>query len=89
MYSDELIRIRPDAGLSYQFKANCYRALGDFEKAKPLYQKGVEVSKGQSREGSLLLVSGHNYMFLGILKKQETDIKRQFKKDPKRQVVSG
>jgi len=64
-YSEELIRIRPDAGLSYQFKANCYRALGEFEKAKPLYEKGVEVSKGQSREGSLLLVSGHNYMFSG------------------------
>ena len=83
LYSDELIRIRPEAGLSYQFKANCYRALGDFEKAKPLYQKGVEVSKGQSREGSLLLVSGHNYMFSGDFKKARNRYKEAIQKGSK------
>ena len=83
LYSDELIRIRPDAGLSYQFKANCYRALGDFEKAKPLYQKGVEVSKGQSREGSLLLVSGHNYMFSGDFEKARNRYKEAIQKGSK------
>lgn len=83
LYSDELIRIRPDAGLSYQFKANCYRALGEFEKAKPLYQKGVEVSKGQSREGSLLLVSGHNYMFSGDFEKARDRYREAIQKGSK------
>ena len=82
-YSEELIRIRPDAGLSYQFKANCYRALGEFEKAKPLYEKGVDVSKGQSREGSLLLVSGHNYMFSGDFDKARERYKQAIEKGSK------
>ena len=68
-YGDELIRIRPDHGYSYHFKANCYRQLGEFEKAKPLYEKSIEKRKGLSSEGTANLVSGHNYMFSGDLKK--------------------
>ena len=64
-YGDELIRIRPDHGYPYHFKANCYRQIGDFEKAKPLYEKSIEKRKGLSSEGTANLVSGHNYMFSG------------------------
>ena len=67
-YGDELIRIRPEEGLSYHFKANCYRQLGEFEKAKPLYDKSIEKRKGRTSEGSSLNVSAHNYMFSGDLK---------------------
>jgi len=67
-YGDELIRIRPEEGLSYHFKANCYRQLGEFEKAKPLYEKSIEKRKGRTSEGSSLNVSAHNYMFSGDLK---------------------
>ena len=68
-YGDELIRIRPDHGYSYHFKANCYRQLGEFEKAKPLYEKSIKNRKGLSSEGTANLVSGHNYMFGGDLEK--------------------
>ena len=64
-YGDELIRIRPDAGFPYHFKANCYRQMGEFEKAIPLYEKSIEKRRGKSSEGTALLVSGHNYMFGG------------------------
>ncbi len=64
-YGDELIRIRSDHGYPYHFKANCYRQIGDFEKAKPLYEKSIEKRKGLSSEGTANLVSGHNYMFSG------------------------
>ena len=64
-YGDQLIRIRPDAGLSYHFKANCYRQLGEFEKAKPLYEKSIEKRKGKASEGNSYNVSAHNYMFSG------------------------
>ena len=64
-YGDQLIRIRPDAGLSYHFKANCYRQLGEFEKAKPLYEKSIEKRKGKASEGNAYNVSAHNYMFSG------------------------
>ena len=64
-YSEELIRIRPDAGFPYHFKANCYRQMGEFEKAIPLYEKSIERRRGKSSEGTALLVSGHNYMFGG------------------------
>ena len=68
-YGDELIRIRPDAGFPYHFKANCYRQMGEFEKATPLYEKSIEKRRGKSSEGTALLVSGHNYMFGGDYKK--------------------
>ena len=67
-YGDELIRIRPEEGLSYHFKANCYRQLGEFEKAKPLYEKSIEKRKNRTSEGSSYNVSAHNYMFSGDLK---------------------
>ncbi|MGY8986783.1 MAG: tetratricopeptide repeat protein [Sphingomonadales bacterium] len=67
-YGDELIRIRPDAGFSYHFKANCYRQIGEFEKAIPLYEKSIEKRRGKSSEATALLVSGHNYMFSGDYK---------------------
>jgi tetratricopeptide (TPR) repeat protein len=67
-YSDELIRIRGDHGFPYHFKANVYRQLGEFEKAKPLYEKSIEKRKGLSSEATAYLVSGHNFMFGGDLK---------------------
>ncbi len=67
-YGDELIRILPDHGYPYHFKANCYRQIGDFEKAKPLYEKSIEKRKGLSSEGTANIVSGHNYMFSGDYK---------------------
>jgi len=67
-YANELIRIRPDAGYSYHFKANCYRQAGEFEKAIPLYEESINKRRGKSSEGTALLVSGHNYMFSGDYK---------------------
>ena len=67
-YGDELIRIRGDHGYPYHFKANVYRQLGEFEKAKPLYEKSIEKRKGLSSEATAYLVSGHNFMFGGDLK---------------------
>ena len=64
-YGDELIRIRPEEGLSYHFKAKCYRQLGEFEKAKDLYEKSIEKRKGRTSEGTSYNVSAHNYMFAG------------------------
>ena len=66
-YGDELIRIRNDHGAPFHLKANCYRQLGEFEKAKPLYEKSIEKRKGLSSEGTAYVVSGHNYMFGGDL----------------------
>ena len=66
-YGDELIRIRSEHGLPYHLKANCYRQLGEFEKAKPLYEKSIQKRKGLSSEGTAYVVSGHNYMFGGDL----------------------
>jgi len=67
-YGDELIRIRGDHGYPYHFKANVYRQLGEFEKAKPLYEKSIQKRKGLSSEATAYLVSGHNFMFSGDLK---------------------
>ena len=64
-YINELIRIRPESGQSYHSKANLYRKIGDFEKAKPFYEKSIQKRKGSSAEGTALIVSGHNYMFSG------------------------
>ena len=67
-YINELIRIRPESGQSYHSKANLYRKIGDFEKAKPFYEKSIQKRKGSSAEGTALIVSGHNYMFSGDFK---------------------
>jgi len=66
-YGDHLIRIRSDHGLPYHLKANSFRQLGQFEKAKPLYEKSIEKRKGKSSEGTAYVVSGHNFMFSGDL----------------------
>ena len=66
-YGDELIRTRGDHGLPYHLKANVYRQRGEFEKAKPLYEKSIQKRKGLSSEGTAYLVSGHNFMFGGDL----------------------
>jgi tetratricopeptide (TPR) repeat protein len=67
-YGDELIRTRGDHGLPYHLKANVYRQRGEFEKAKPLYEKSIQKRKGLSSEGTAYVVSAHNYMFGGDLK---------------------
>ena len=54
-YGDELIRIRGDHGLPYHLKANCYRQLGEFEKAKPLYEQSIKNRKGYLLKVQLLL----------------------------------
>ena len=79
-YGDELIRIRPDSGFPYHFKANCYRQMGEFEKATPLYEQSIKKRRGKSSEGTALLVSGHNYMFGGTIIKQEKDIRRRLQR---------
>ena len=67
-YSNQLIKIRPEEGFSYHFKANCYRMIGEFDKAMPLYETSINKRRGSSSEGTALLVSGHNYMFGGDFK---------------------
>ena len=64
-YSERLIKMKPDRAHGYHFKANCYRQIGDFEKAIPLYEKAVEMSKGTTSEAAEMYVSGHNIMFAG------------------------
>ncbi|MDP6457246.1 MAG: tetratricopeptide repeat protein [Candidatus Marinimicrobia bacterium] len=66
-YADEMIRIRPDAGYSYQLKGNIYRHASDFEAAKKVYEKGIEVDEesGSSHINTAILVSAHNLMFNG------------------------
>jgi len=83
-YGDELIRIRGDHGYPYHFKANVYRQLGEFEKAKPLYEKSIEKRKGRSSESTAYLVSGHNYMFSGDLKtaRERYDKAIELQKEP-------
>ena len=83
-YGDELIRIRGDHGYPYHFKANVYRQLGEFEKAKPLYEKSIEKRKGRSSESTAYLVSGHNYMFSGDLKtaRERYDKAIELEKEP-------
>ncbi len=64
-YADEMIRIRGDHGRSYHMKGNCYRQIGEFEKAKVLYEEAIVKRRGLSSEGTAHLISGHNYMFSG------------------------
>ena len=66
-YADEMVRIRPNSGFSYQIKGNIYRQASDFEAAKKVYEKGIEVDEatGSSHINTAILVSGHNLMFNG------------------------
>lgn len=64
-YAEKLIKMKPKRAHGYHAKANCYRQVGDFEKAIPLYDKSVELSKGTTSEAAENYVSGHNIMFAG------------------------
>ena len=88
-YIDELIRIRPTSGHPYHSKANLYRKLGDFEKAKPLYEKSIQERKGSSAEGTALLVSGHNYMFSGDFETARNRYEKAVQASPKKEGKFG
>ena len=86
---DELIRIRPTSGHPYHSKANLYRKLGDFEKAKPLYEKSIQKRKGSSAEGTALIVSGHNYMFSGDFETARNRYEKAVQASPKKEGKFG
>ena len=66
-YTEEMIRSRPKAPNGYQLRANVERQYSNFEGAKPLYQKMVDVvnETGSSSKPTALLISGHNLLFNG------------------------
>ncbi len=66
-YTEEMIRSRPKAPNGYQLRANIERQYSNFEAAKPLYQKMVDVvnETGSSAKSTALLISGHNLLFNG------------------------
>tara|TARA_Y100000996_G_scaffold348708_1_gene287329 strand:- start:804 stop:2309 length:1506 start_codon:yes stop_codon:yes gene_type:complete len=66
-YTEEMIRSRPKAPNGYQIRANIERQYSNFEAAKPLYQKMVDVvnETGSSAKSTALLISGHNLLFNG------------------------
>ena len=66
-YAEEMIRSRPKAPNAYQYRANIERQYSNFEAAKPLYQKMVDVvnETGSSAKSTALLISGHNLLFNG------------------------
>jgi tetratricopeptide (TPR) repeat protein len=66
-YTEEMIRSRPKAPNAYQYRANIERQYSNFEGAKPLYQKMVDVvnETGSSAKSTALLISGHNLLFNG------------------------
>tara|TARA_Y100000590_G_scaffold348510_1_gene399567 strand:- start:449 stop:1954 length:1506 start_codon:yes stop_codon:yes gene_type:complete len=66
-YTEEMIRVRPKAPNAYQLRANIERQYSNFEEAKPLYQKMVDVvnETGSSAKSTALLISGHNLLFNG------------------------
>ena len=88
-YIDELIRIRPKSGHPYHSKANLYRKLGHFEKAKPLYEKSIQKRKGSSAEGTALIVSGHNYMFSGDFETARNRYEKAVQTSPKKEGKFG
>ena len=66
-YTEEMIRSRPKAPNGYQLRANIERQYSNFEGAKPLYEKMVEIvnETGSSAKPTALLISGHNLLFNG------------------------
>ncbi len=66
-YTEEMIRSRPKAPNGYQLRANVERQYSNFEDAKPLYQKMVDIvnETGSSSKPTALLISGHNLLFNG------------------------
>ena len=83
-YAEKLIELKPNSAHGFHAKANCYRQLGEFEKAIPLYDKSVELSKGTTAEASENYVSAHNIMFAGDFEKARQRYKQALKvvKDP-------
>ena len=78
-YAEKLIELKPNSAHGYHAKANCYRQEGEFEKAIPLYDKAVELSKGTSSEATENYVSGHNIMFAGDFDKARERYKQALK----------
>ena len=78
-YSEKLIELKPNSAHGYHAKANCYRQEGEFEKAIPLYDKAVELSRGTSSEATENYVSGHNIMFAGDFDKARERYKQALK----------
>ncbi|MFL3053026.1 MAG: hypothetical protein ACJZ15_07575 [Candidatus Neomarinimicrobiota bacterium] len=54
--------------MAYQLRANIERQYSNFEAAKPLYQKMVDVvnETGSSAKPTALLISGHNLAYLTV-----------------------
>ena len=78
-YAEKLIELKPNSAHGFHAKANCYRQEGEFEKAIPLYDKAVELSKGTSSEATENYVSGHNIMFAGDFEKARERYKQALK----------
>lgn len=78
-YADKLIELKPNNGHGYHFKANTYRQTGEFIKAIPLYDKAVELAKGNENEFSKLMVSAHNLMFSGDFNKARDRYKKSMR----------
>jgi len=78
-YAEKLIELKPKSAHGYHAKANCYRQIGEFEKAIPLYDKSVELSKGTTAEASENYVSAHNIMFAGDFEKARDRYKQALK----------
>ena len=78
-YAEKLIELKPNSAHGFHAKANCYRQEGKFEKAIPLYDKAVELSKGTSSEATENYVSGHNIMFAGDFDKARERYKQALK----------
>ena len=66
-YTKGMVKARPSAPFSYQLRANVERQYSDFNAAKPLYQKMVDVAEetGSSSLGNAHNVLAHNYLFGG------------------------
>ena len=78
-YAEKLIDLKPNSAHGFHAKANCYRQIGEFEKAIPLYDKSVELSKGTTAEASENYVSAHNIMFSGDFEKARERYKQALK----------
>ena len=78
-YAEKLIDLKPNSAHGFHAKANCYRQIGEFEKAIPLYDKSVELSKGTTAEASENYVSAHNIMFSGDFDKARERYKQALK----------
>lgn len=67
-----------DTALAYNFAAECYRRLGQYEKAIEYYQKVVDNWPGYEYAWNAQFLIGHNYEDLkksGVISKSEADAK--------------